>query len=100
MKNGHKCQDYCSIDCGVLPSGIQNTIDFYLRILCYLIKWNDGEPTKFGLIFTKETFLNVYMKSTNDKNCTLSEKIYPDLFYWKVSKSKPCYFGFPPLETP
>ena len=36
---------------------------------------NDGEPTRFGPIFTKQTFLKItYMKSTNDKNCTFTEK--------------------------
>ena len=28
-------------------------IEVFQRILWYIMKWNDGEPTKFGPIFTK-----------------------------------------------
>ena len=40
------------------------------------------------------------MKIAYDKNRALGEKICQDFFYWNISKSKPCLFGFPVLETP
>ena len=53
---------------GVSLFEIQNPIDFclnsevYQRIFLYtwngILKWNNGEPTKFGPIFTKLTFLS------------------------------------------
>ena len=30
----------------------------FLKVFWYILKWNDGEPTKFGLIFTNLTFLS------------------------------------------
>ena len=51
-------------------------IEVFQIFLCHtILKWNDYEPTRFGLIFAKQTFLNMtYMKSTNDKNCAFCKK--------------------------
>ena len=47
-----------------------------------------------GLFLQNKLFLNMtYMKSTNNKNCTFSEKNLPKFFllgyvsYWNISKS-------------
>jgi hypothetical protein len=48
---------YGNTGCGVSLSGLQNPIYFcyvfHYRILWYILKLNDGEPTKCGPIFTK-----------------------------------------------
>ena len=52
-------------------------IEVFQRILWYLLKCRDLEPIKLGSIFTKKYFSNLnYMKSTNNNNCTFSEKLY------------------------
>jgi hypothetical protein len=58
------------------------------------LKCNEGEPTKFGPIFTKLTFLNMaYMKNTNNENYTFCEKnlsriLYQDIPFYEIHTSK------------
>ena len=59
---------YTNHCCGVSHSGIQNPTDFCLKVKCS----TGFIDTFLKILFLLKHDLGIYMKSTNNKNCTFS----------------------------
>ena len=70
---------------------IRDPVDFCLKLklsVAIILKWNNGEPTKFGLIFTKQTFLKMTYRThtiiTHSKP-TINSKNWANFYLTGVS---------------
>ena len=50
----------------------------------HLLKWDDGEPARFGPIFILQTFSNLhFMENNKNENYNFSDKESPKIVFYQ-----------------